>query len=90
VLSEHKHCDNAATNQNSENVRSKIGASSAEKGEYGGKGRGVKYWARLGYWISPCYGPFSLGGRFETYEPFIYLIFIFFFLGGGGGGGGVI
>jgi hypothetical protein len=20
------------------------------------------------------YGPFSLGGRFETYEPFIYLI----------------
>jgi uncharacterized OsmC-like protein len=33
----------------------------------------------LGCWISPCYGPFSLGGRFETYEPFISLIFKFFF-----------
>jgi hypothetical protein len=29
----------------------------------------------LGCWISPCYGPFSLGTRFETYEPFISLIF---------------
>jgi hypothetical protein len=36
------------------------------------------YWARLSCWISPCYGPFSLGGCFETYEPFIYLIFEFF------------
>jgi hypothetical protein len=26
----------------------------------------------------PCYGPFSLGARFETYEPFIYLISPFF------------
>jgi hypothetical protein len=26
----------------------------------------------------PCYGPFSLGGRFETYETFISLIFQFF------------
>jgi hypothetical protein len=34
--------------------------------------------ARLGCWISPRYGPFSLGARFETYEPFIYLIFQFF------------
>jgi hypothetical protein len=25
--------------------------------------------ARLGCWISPCYGPFSLGARFETYKP---------------------
>jgi hypothetical protein len=31
----------------------------------------------LGRWISPCYGLFSLGARFETYEPFIYLIFNF-------------
>jgi hypothetical protein len=38
-----------------------------------------KYWARLGCWISPCYGLFSLGARFETYEPFISLIFNFFF-----------
>jgi hypothetical protein len=36
------------------------------------------YWARLGCWILPCYGPFSLGGRFETYEAFISLIFQFF------------
>jgi hypothetical protein len=46
--------------------------------EYGDKGRLVKYWARLGCWISPCYGPFSLGVRFETYELFISLIFKFF------------
>jgi len=26
-------------------------------------------------WISLCYGPFLLGARFETYEPFISLIF---------------
>jgi len=29
--------------------------------------------------ISPCYGPFWLGARFETYEPFISLIFHFSF-----------
>jgi hypothetical protein len=50
-------------------------ASSVRKREYGEKGRWVKYWKRLGSWISPCYGPFSLGGRFETFEPFICLIF---------------
>jgi hypothetical protein len=27
----------------------------------------------------PCYGPFSLGARFETYEPFISLVFPIFF-----------
>jgi hypothetical protein len=31
--------------------------------------------ARFDCWISPCYGPFSLGARFETYEPFISLTF---------------
>jgi hypothetical protein len=36
------------------------------------------YWTRLGSWISPRYWPFSLGARFETYEPFISLIFLFF------------
>jgi hypothetical protein len=51
---------------------------SAGKRDYGGKGRWVKYWARLGYWISPCYGPFSLGASFETYEQFISLIYNFF------------
>jgi hypothetical protein len=57
-------------------------ASSAGEREYGGKGRLVNYWARLGCLISPYYGPFSLGGHFETYEPFIYLIFSFFFFPG--------
>jgi hypothetical protein len=54
-------------------------ASYAGKREYGGKGRWVKYWACLGCWISPRYGPSSLGARFETYKPFISLIFNFFF-----------
>jgi hypothetical protein len=40
----------------------------------------------LGCWISPCFGLFSLGGHFETYEPLIYLILQFFFFGGGGRG----
>jgi type III secretory pathway lipoprotein EscJ len=31
----------------------------------------------LGHLISPCYGPFSLGTRFETYEKFIYFILQF-------------
>jgi hypothetical protein len=76
-LSEHKYCDNAATNANSENARSRMVASSAGKREYGGKGRSVKYWARLGCWISSCYGLFSLRARLETSEPFISLILHF-------------
>ena len=40
-------------------------------------------WARLGNWISLCYGTFSLGARFETYETFISLIFTIFFSGRG-------
>jgi hypothetical protein len=32
----------------------------------------------MGCWISPCYGPFSLGAGFETYEQFISLILKFF------------
>jgi hypothetical protein len=50
-------------------------ASSAGKREYGYKGRSVNYWARLGCWNSPCYGPLSLGARFEAYELFISFIF---------------
>jgi hypothetical protein len=42
------------------------------------KKKDVKYWARLGCWISPCYGPLSLAARFETYKPFISSIFHFF------------
>jgi hypothetical protein len=45
---------------------------------YWDKGRCVKYWVRLDCWISPCYGLLSLGMRFETYEPFISLIFQIF------------
>jgi hypothetical protein len=36
----------------------------------------------MGCQIAPCYGPFSLGARFETYEPFISLIFNFFSVSG--------
>jgi hypothetical protein len=39
----------------------------------------LKYWAHLGCWISPCYGPISLGVHYETYELFISLIFKFFY-----------
>jgi hypothetical protein len=46
---------------------------------HGSKERLVKYWAILGCWILPCYGPFSLDARLETYEPFISLIFQIFF-----------
>jgi hypothetical protein len=43
----------------------------------GSVGTGTKEdeWTRLCCWISPCYGPFSLGPRLETYEPFVSLIF---------------
>ena len=58
-------------------------ASSAGKRGYGLKGRRVKYWARLGCWVSPCYGPFPLGARLETYERFISSVFKFLFSGGG-------
>jgi hypothetical protein len=53
-------------------------ASSAGKHQYRDKERRGNYWACLGCWISPCYGQFSLGARFETYEPFISLILNFF------------
>jgi hypothetical protein len=33
----------------------------------------------LDCWILPCYSPFSLVARFETYEPLIALIYNFFF-----------
>jgi hypothetical protein len=78
VLSEHKHCDNAAINVNSTNTRSTMEAISAGKHGYGDKERRAKYWARLGCWISLCYGPFTRLARFETDKPFIFLIFKFF------------
>jgi hypothetical protein len=36
------------------------------------------FWS-LGCWISSSFGPFSLGARFQTCEPFISAIFQFFF-----------
>jgi hypothetical protein len=83
-LSEHKHCDNAATNSNSENARSRMEASMLGSVGTGDKERRVKYWARLGCSISPCYGPFSLGARFENYQQFIPLVFPIFFFSGRG------
>jgi hypothetical protein len=52
--------------------------SGAGKHGHREKGKWVKYRAHLGCWNSPCYGPFSLGAHFETYEPLISLIFNFF------------
>jgi hypothetical protein len=78
VLSEHKHCDNAAINLNNMNARSTMEAISAGKHGYGDKGRRAKYWASLGCWISPCYGSFMLGTCFETDKPFIFLTFKYF------------
>jgi hypothetical protein len=63
------------TNANSENARSGMEAGSVGKRGYGGKGWWIKYWACLGCWISPCYGPSLLGGHFEAYELFISLVF---------------
>jgi len=40
-----------------------------------GTGREEDDWARLGCWISQCYGPFSLGASFENYEGFDSAIF---------------
>ena len=82
LLSEHKYCDNAATNSNSENARSRMVASlRGSVGTGTNDDESSKYWARLSRWISPCYGPFSLGALFETYEPFISLIFQILFFG---------
>jgi len=52
LLSEHKHCDNTATNSNSENARSRMVASL--QGSLGMGTKEVKYWAHLGCWISQC------------------------------------
>jgi len=79
-LSEHKHCDNVATTviRTARTLEAEWWKVCRERG-YGDKGRWVKYWARLGCWISPCYGPFSLGARFKIHGTFISLIFQIFF-----------
>ena len=56
-----------ATNSNNKNAKSRMVVSL-----WG------SYWAHLGCWISPCYSLCLLGGRFETYELLISLIFQIF------------
>ena len=51
------------------------------KRDYGDKGRWVKYLARLGRWISPCYSPFSLGAPFLKLWTVYFFNFLFFFFG---------
>jgi hypothetical protein len=53
-------------------------ASSAGKREYGGKKKKMnQVLGAFGLLDLTVLWPFSLGGRFETYEPFIYLNFHF-------------
>jgi hypothetical protein len=75
VRSEHKHCDSAATNASNAKAISRMEASSA--------GKMSQVLGAFGLLDSPCYVPFLLGRCFETYEPFIYFIFLFFFSGRG-------
>ena len=68
-----------ATNSNSKNARSRIVASL--RGSLGtrtkeGESSTGRVWAAGFHHVN---GPFSLGARFENYEPFIYLIFQIFF-----------
>jgi hypothetical protein len=77
MLSEHKHCDKAATNSNSENARSRMMASLQ-----GSMGMGTKEDESSTGRISAAgfhHVPFSLGMRFETHELFISLVFQIFF-----------
>jgi hypothetical protein len=73
LLSEHKRCDNAATNWNSENARSRLMASlrgsvdTGTKGDESSTGR---------VWVA---GFHHVTARFETYKTFISLIFQIFF-----------
>ena len=79
LLSECKHCDNAATNSISKNARSRMVTDKfVGKRRYGDKGRSVKYWAHLGCWIAPCYGPFSLGAFLNLRTVYFFNFPIFF------------
>jgi hypothetical protein len=53
-------------------------ANSAGKREYGGQRKMSQLLDAFGLLDSPYYGPFSLGARFETYEPFTSSILNFF------------
>jgi len=81
LLSEHKHCDNAATNSNSENARSRIVASlcgSVGKWTKEDESSSARVCAAGFHHVN---GSFWLGALFETYEPFIYSFFQIFFSG---------
>ena len=78
LLSEHKHCDNTATNSNSENARSRMVASlrrSVGTGTKEDESSTGRVWAAGFHHVSPLW----LGARFETCEPLSSLIFQTFF-----------
>jgi hypothetical protein len=79
VLSEHKHCNNAATNANSENARSRMVVASSAGSVSTGAKEDESIIERVWAAVFHCYGPFSFGARCETYEQFIYIVFNFFF-----------
>ena len=69
--SEHKHCDNAATNSNSENARSRMVASlrgSLGTGTKEDESSTCRVWA-AGFHLVTA----RSRARFETYEPSIYI-----------------
>jgi hypothetical protein len=83
LLSEHKHCDNAATNSNSEDARSRMVASlwgSVNTGTKEDESSTGRTWAAGFHHVN---GPFLLGVHFKTYEPFLSCIVQFFFSGRG-------
>jgi hypothetical protein len=82
LLSEHKHCDNAATNSNSENARSRIVASLRGSVGTGTKRKYSQILGAFGLLDFTMLRPvLACGARFETYESFISLIFKIFFFG---------
>jgi hypothetical protein len=72
--SEHKHCDNVATNSNSENATRGMVVSL-----WGYMNMGTKEDESSAWHIWAAGFPFSLGAHFENYKPFISLIFTIFF-----------
>jgi hypothetical protein len=78
LLSEHKHCNNAATNLNSENARSRMVASywgSMDMGTKEDESSTGHVWAAGFYRVMACS---RLARILKTYEPFISLIFQIF------------
>jgi hypothetical protein len=79
LFSEHKHCDNASTNSNSENARSRMVASlrgSVGTGTKGDKSSTGRFWAAGFHHVTAR----SRSARFETHERFSPLILQYFFI----------